>query len=203
MEEVRYYYQSVWTSWAGDAGEYGGGPQRKFLPRPRKLRPPLGGALRRDASAGGVVDGLKAAPQQRVRITLPYDRPRCPRRANCCSTWPTNSRRPKGILPAGHTAARAQLPIREYVFTAPAAKSAAEGESLFVADNHKDFPNVAGNGLRLDFSRKTASSPVTKSAGSTSWPTAPRCAPTSGARRPTTTSAPDCNTKWPSGNSRR
>ena len=20
MEEVRYYYQSVWTSWAGDAG---------------------------------------------------------------------------------------------------------------------------------------------------------------------------------------
>ncbi len=61
----------------------------------------------------------------------------------------------EGILPAGHTAARAQLPIREYVFTAPAAKSAAEGESLFVADNHKDFLIVAGNGLRLDFSRKT------------------------------------------------
>ena len=34
-------------------GEYGGGPQRKFLPRPRKLRPPLGGALRRDAPPPG------------------------------------------------------------------------------------------------------------------------------------------------------
>lgn len=130
MEEVRYYYQSVWTSWAGDAGNTVEVLNENFFRGLENYDLHWevlcdGTPLRR-----GVVDGLKAAPQQRVRITLPYD-------------------------PATLPAARAQLPIREYVFTAPAAKSAAEGESLFVADNHKDFLIVAGNGLRLDFSRKT------------------------------------------------
>ena len=134
MEEVRYYYQSIWTSWAGDAGNTVEVLNENFFRGLENYDLHWevlcdGTPLRR-----GVVDGLKAAPQQRVRITLPYD---------------------PATLPAGHTAARAQLPIREYVFTAPAAKSAAEGESLFVADNHKDFLIVAGNGLRLDFSRKT------------------------------------------------
>ena len=142
MEEVRYYYQSVWTSWAGDAGNTVEVLNENFFRGLENYDLHWevlcdGTPLRR-----GVVDGLKAAPQQRVRITLPYDPATLPAAA-------------EGILPAGHTAARAQLPIREYVFTAPAAKSAAEGESLFVADNHKDFLIVAGNGLRLDFSRKT------------------------------------------------
>ena len=199
MEEVRYYYQSVWTSWAGDAGNTVEVLNENFFRGLENYDLHWevlcdGTPLRR-----GVVDGLKAAPQQRVRIALPYDPATLPAAGELLLDVAYKLKTAEGILPAGHTAARAQLPIREYVFTAPAAKSAAEGESLFVADNHKDFLIVAGS----TSAARRASSPVTKSAGSTSWPTAPRCAPTFGARRPTTTSAPDCNTKWPSGNSRR
>ena len=155
MEEVRYYYQSVWTSWAGDAGNTVEVLNENFFRGLENYDLHWevlcdGTSLRR-----GVVDGLKAAPQQRVRITLPYDPATLPAAGELLLDVAYKLKTAEGILPAGHTAARAQLPIREYVFTAPAAKSAAEGESLFVADNHKDFLIVAGNGLRLDFSRKT------------------------------------------------
>ena len=155
MEEVRYYYQSVWTSWAGDAGNTVEVLNENFFRGLENYDLHWevlcdGTPLRR-----GVVDGLKAAPQQRVRITLPYDPATLPAAGELLLDVAYKLKTAEGILPAGHTAARAQLPIREYVFTAPAAKSTAEGESLFVADNHKDFLIVAGNGLRLDFSRKT------------------------------------------------
>ena len=155
MEEVRYYYQSVWTTWAGDAGNTVEVLNENFFRGLENYDLHWevlcdGTPLRR-----GVVDGLKAAPQQRVRIALPYDPATLPAAGELLLDVAYKLKTAEGILPAGHTAARAQLPIREYVFTAPAAKSAAEGESLFVADNHKDFLIVAGNGLRLDFSRKT------------------------------------------------
>ena len=155
MEEVRYYYQSVWTSWAGDAGNTVEVLNENFFRGLENYDLHWevlcdGTPLRR-----GVGDGLKAAPQQRVRIALPYDPATLPAAGELLLDVAYKLKTAEGILPAGHTAARAQLPIREYVFTAPAAKSAAEGESLFVADNHKDFLIVAGNGLRLDFSRKT------------------------------------------------
>ena len=155
MEEVRYYYQSIWTSWAGDAGNTVEVLNENFFRGLENYDLHWevlcdGTPLRR-----GVVDGLKAAPQQRVRIALPYDPATLPAAGELLLDVAYKLKTAEGILPAGHTAARAQLPIREYVFTAPAAKSAAEGESLFVADNHKDFLIVAGNGLRLDFSRKT------------------------------------------------
>ena len=151
MEEVRYYYQSIWTSWAGDAGNTVEVLNENFFRGLENYDLHWevlcdGTPLRR-----GVVDGLKAAPQQRVRITLPYDPATLPAAGELLLDVAYKLKTAEGILPAGHTAARAQLPIREYVFTAPAAKSAAEGESLFVGDNHKDFLIVAGNGLRLDF----------------------------------------------------
>ena len=141
MEEVRYYYQSLWTSWAGDAGNTVEVLNENFFRGLENYDLHWevlcdGTPLRR-----GVVDGLKAAPQQRVRITLPYDPATLPAAGELLLDVAYKLKTAEGILPAGHTAARAQLPIREYVFTAPAAKSAAEGDSLF--------------GLRLDFSRKT------------------------------------------------
>ena len=128
MEEVRYYYQSVWTSWAGDAGNTVEVLNENFFR----------GLENYDLHWEVLCDGTPLRRGGELLLDVAY-----------------KLKTAEGILPAGHTAARAQLPIREYVFTAPAAKSAAEGESLFVADNHKDFLIVAGNGLRLDFSRKT------------------------------------------------
>ena len=155
MEEVRYYYQSVWTTWAGDAKNTVEVLNENFFRGLENYDLHWevlcdGTPLRR-----GVVDGLKAAPQQRVRIALPYDPATLPAAGELLLDVAYKLKTAEGILPAGHTAARAQLPIREYAFAAPAAKSAAEGESLFVADNHKDYLIVAGNGVRLDFSRKT------------------------------------------------
>ena len=73
MEEVRYYYQSVWTTWAGDAGNTVEVLNENFFRGLENYDLHWevlcdGTPLRR-----GVVDGLKAAPQQRVRIALPYD----------------------------------------------------------------------------------------------------------------------------------
>ena len=70
MEEVRYYYQSVWTSWAGDAGNTVEVLNENFFRGLENYDLHWevlcdGTPLRR-----GVVDGLKAAPQQRVRIAL-------------------------------------------------------------------------------------------------------------------------------------
>lgn len=155
MEEVRYYYQSVWTTWAGDAKNTVEVLNENFFRGLENYDLHWevlcdGTPLRR-----GVVDGLKAAPQQRVRIALPYDPATLPAAGELLLDVAYKLKTAEGILPAGHTAARAQLPIREYAFAAPAAKSAAEGERLAVADNHADYLIVAGNGVRLDFSRKT------------------------------------------------
>ena len=155
MEEVRYYYQSVWTTWAGDAKNTVEVLNENFFRGLENYDLHWevlcdGTPLRR-----GVVDGLKAAPQQRVHIALPYDPATLPAAGELLLDVAYKLKTAEGILPAGHTAARAQLPIREYAFAAPAAKSAAEGERLAVADNHADYLIVAGNGVRLDFSRKT------------------------------------------------
>ena len=99
MEEVRYYYQSVWTSWAGDAGNTVEVLNENFFRGLENYDLHWevlcdGTPLRR-----GVVDGLKAAPQQRVRIALPYDPATLPAAGELLLEWPTNSRRPKASCP--------------------------------------------------------------------------------------------------------
>ena len=143
MEEVRYYYQSVWTSWAGDAGNTVEVLNENFFRGLENYDLHWevlcdGTPLRR-----GVVDGLKAAPQQRVRIALPYDPATLPAAGELLLDVAYKLKTAEGILPAGHTAARAQLPIREYVFTAPAAKSAAAADFVkYVYEHWMDWSEV-------------------------------------------------------------
>ena len=156
MEEVRYYYQSIWTTWAADKAKNVVEVLNENFFR-NLANYDLHWEVLCDGIpvCRGVVDGLKAAPQQTAQIALPYAPATLPAQGELLLDVAYKLKTAEGILPAGHTAARAQLPIREYVFTAPAAKSAPEGETLAVADNHVDHLIVSGNGLRLDFSRKT------------------------------------------------
>lgn len=155
MEEVRYYYQSIWTSWAGERKNEIAAFNENFF------RDLTGYDLHWEVLCDGrplcrgVVDGLQAAPQQTARIALPYDPASLPARGELLLDVAYKLKTAEGILPAGHVAARSQLPIREHVFTAPEAKSKPEGEKLAVKDNHTGVLIVEGNGVRLDFSRRT------------------------------------------------
>ncbi|WP_290539996.1 glycoside hydrolase family 2 TIM barrel-domain containing protein [Alistipes sp.] len=155
MEEVRYHYQSIWTTWADDTKNRIEVLNENFFQDLGNYDLHWEVLCDGKPLCRGVVDGLETAPQQSMHIALPYDPATLPAAGELLLDVAYRLKTAEGILPAGHTAARAQLPIREYVFTAPAAKSAAEGEQLSVADNHADYLIVSGNGLRLDFSRQT------------------------------------------------
>lgn len=156
MKEVGYHYQSIWTSWAdGKAGNAIDVYNENFfidLSRYDLHWEVLcdGKPIRR-----GVVDRLTTAPQQTTRIALPYDPAALPAEGELLLDVAYVLKCADGILPAGHTVARAQLPIRDYVFTAPTVASEAEGEALTLADNHQNFLVIEGNGLRLDINRQT------------------------------------------------
>ena len=155
MEEVRYFYQSIWTAWAG-------GSKNAIDVRNENFFSDLSGydlhwevLCEGTPVCRGVVDRLQAAPQQHTQVTLPYDVTALPAGGELLLNVAYALKNAEGVLPAGHVAARAQLPIREQTFTTPAAKSVREGEALALADNHRDFLIVEGNGLRLDFNRRT------------------------------------------------
>ena len=156
MEEVCYYYQSIWTTWAADKEK-----NAVEVLNENFFRDLANYDLHWEVLCNGVpvqrgvVAEVKAAPQQTARIVLPYDPARLPAEGELLLDVAYKLKAAEGVLPAGHTAARAQLPIREYAFAAPAAKSVPEGEALTATDNHNDFLIVSGNGVRLDFNRHT------------------------------------------------
>lgn len=155
MEEVCYFYQSVWTSWAGERKNEIAVYNENFF---RDLTNyDLHWEVLCDGRpvCRGVVDGLRAGPQQTARIALPYDPAALPAQGELLLDVAYKLKSAEGVLPAGHTAARAQLPMREYAFAALESKSVPEGETLAARDNHADFLIVEGNGVRLDFNRRT------------------------------------------------
>lgn len=156
MKEVGYFYQSIWTSWAdGKAGNTVDVLNENFFID--LSRYDLHWEVLREGEpvCRGVVDGLTVAPQQSTRITLPYDTAALPADGELLLNVAYRLKKADGILPAGHVAARAQLTIRDYAFTAPAVATVPEEEAISIADNHDNFLIVEGNGLRIDFNRQT------------------------------------------------
>ena len=156
MKEVGYFYQSIWTTWAdAKAGNTVDIRNEHFFRDLSNYDLHWEVLCNGKSLCQGTVDALQAAPQQSVRLALPYDPAALPSEGELLLNVAYRLKAAEGILPAGHTAARAQLPIRDYAFAAPACSPAAEGEAITLADNHNDFLIIEGNGLRIDFDRRT------------------------------------------------
>lgn len=156
MKEVGYFYQSIWTSWAdGKAGNTVEVLNENFFIDLSNYDMHWEVLCEGKPVCRGVVDGLKTAPQQQSRIALPYDTAALPAEGELLLNVAYLLKNADGILPAGHVAARAQLPIRDYTFTAPGVEADPEEESISIADNHDNFLIIKGNGLHIDINRQT------------------------------------------------
>ncbi|MCM1029636.1 MAG: DUF4981 domain-containing protein [Alloprevotella sp.] len=111
MDETAYYLQNIWTSLKapGQVEVYN---ENFFIPLDNyRLR----WTLLADGTplSTGTIEILDVAPQGREVVAIPYDLAAAPEGSELFLNIAYETKAPDGLLPAGHTAARAQLPIRE------------------------------------------------------------------------------------------
>ena len=156
MKEVGFFYQSIWTSWAGEkAGNTVDVLNENFFKDLANYDLHWEVLCDGKPVCRGVINDLKIAPQQHAQIALPYDPAALPARGELMLNVAYRLKNADGLLPAGHVAARGQLPIRDYEFTAPTVNTNLEEEPITIADNHDNFLIIEGNGLHIDFNRQT------------------------------------------------
>lgn len=161
MDEVRYYYQSVWIS-AVD----GGRPNEVNVFNENFFRDLSDCELcwqvscLGEAVCCGTVTELNVAAQQTAHVVLPFDVERLPAEGELLLDVSCRLKCADGLLPAGHEVARSQLSLRDYDFAVPEVQSVAidrhtQCPKLAIDDDHVDLLIVDGNGARFEFDRKT------------------------------------------------
>ena len=147
MYEVGYWYQNIWTELVdGGVSVY----NENFFRDLSDYR--LEWTLLRNGRPvrTGTVENLSVAPQARVRVPLQLGR--CEGEGEWLLNVSYVLKCEDGLLPAGHVAARQQLPIREY--QAPAL-TLAEGPAPRIVDNDRQYLIVRGGDFSVEFSRFT------------------------------------------------
>jgi beta-galactosidase len=160
MDEVAYGYQSVWTTPAdlrkGEVTVFNENFFRSLSAYYVEWTLLVDG----EAVQTGTVDGLDLAPQQRGRITLPYDLSGIPRGKEALVNVCFKLKKGETLLPAGYTVAREQLEIQPYV--APKL-DVADGrrclncpvEPIVVKDNDLRYLILSNSAIAVEFCRKT------------------------------------------------
>ncbi len=159
MYEVGYFYQNIWTTLADTAGATVEVRNEHFF---RDLSDyALEWTLVHDGQAvsSGRVDRLDVAPQATARIGLGID----PKSVTGEGEWLVDVayrlKEGDGLLPAGHTAATAQLTLVPYRPAAPQLTNAVQSNVATVAptveDNDRNYLIVEGSAFRLEFERRT------------------------------------------------
>ena len=147
MYEVGYWYQNIWTELVdGGVSVY----NENFFRDLSDYR--LEWTLLRNGRPvrTGTVENLSVAPQARVRVPLQLGR--CEGEGEWLLNVSYVLKCEDGLLPAGHVAARQQLPVREY--QAPAL-TLAEGPAPRIVDNDRQYLIVRGGDFSVEFSRFT------------------------------------------------
>lgn len=158
MHEVRYWQQPVWTT-ATDIRNGGIGVFNEYFFSDLS-NCYLQWELLCDGEPvrSGVVPELEVAPQQRATFALPYTEADLPERGELLLTVRYKLKNAEQLLPAGHTVAEQQLPIRAYVPEPPATperfadRYTSYGE-VMIAENDRHFLIVESPSARIDFSR--------------------------------------------------
>ncbi len=155
-EEVRYFYQNIWTTPSdlntGKVNVY----NENFFRDLSGVN--LDWTLMRDGKpvSTGRISDLDVAPGATSTITLPYGRPEGD------GEWLLNveySLKDKdGLLPAGHVVARDQIALTEPVASHPDINPAAapneEVKTPAVTDYHHAFLKVTGDDFSIQFNRR-------------------------------------------------
>lgn len=107
---------------------------------------------------GGVVAELQAGPQQTAELALPYSEADLPPAGELLLTVRYIRKTEDGLLPAGHTLAVQQLPIRAYVPAEPAVRERFADRytscgGIVLRENDRNFVIVESPSVRIDFSR--------------------------------------------------
>lgn len=157
--EVRYFYQSVWTSLA-DA------QKRSFKVYNENFFRDLSAyrmewELTADGKViqSGIVPEVAAGPQETVEVVLDYDIPE----AGDGHEWMMNVywklKRSEQLLPAGHTVAYSQIPLTEYEYPGLALENVTEPNLRTagpqIDERDKFYLIVSADNFIVDFSRAT------------------------------------------------
>lgn len=156
MYEVGYFYQNIWTTPAdlskGEINVYNENFFRDLSAYCLEWQVLKGGEVVRT----GRVDNLDIAPQQTGKVTLNIGK-------TCtCKEWLLNVayklKNPEGLLPAGHTVAKAQLVLNPYKAPDTTLKNTAETNQATVvpqvADNQHNYLVVAGEHFLAEFNKR-------------------------------------------------
>lgn len=111
-----------------------------------------------EAVETGVVDDLNVGPQETGEMTLGYDLKGVDEEREVFLNIEFKQKRAMGILPAGHTAARAQIVIRQGGQTYAEIRNAKESNKAVQApqldDSDRNYIIVGGDGFRIDICRR-------------------------------------------------
>ena len=101
----------------------------------------------------GVVDTLSTAPQSTQSLALPYDISNIPTNQEVLLNISFLTKRAEGLLPAGHVAARAQLPVRDVSASALSIPNHPQQPSPVVNNSDSSLISISADNFRIDFSR--------------------------------------------------
>lgn len=120
MDETAYFYQNIWTTPAGE-GNVNVRNENFFIPLDNYR---MHWTLVADGTPveSGTVESLDVAPGATATVAVPYTLAAIPEGAEAFLNIEYLTKQAEGILPAGHIAARAQLPVAAGTrkFAAPA-----------------------------------------------------------------------------------
>jgi beta-galactosidase len=158
--EVGYQYQSIWTKpvnpGSGEVEIYNENFFRDLSAYYLEWQLLSNG----DIVETGQVWDIKAAPQEKVKLTLKYDRGNIHPGRETLLNVAFRLKKSETLLPAGHTVAREQIEISPYTFETPkpaAVQSPSGNEKRFapqVKSNDRRYLQITGDGFRIEFDRQ-------------------------------------------------
>lgn len=159
MDEVKYYYQNIWTSPVDlKKGEIEVFNENYF----RDLSAySLTWSLVAEGKVvqRGMVDQLKADAQQKMIVKLPYDLSLVPEGKEMFLNVEFKLKNNEGLLEAGHSVAKAQMQITPYVFTDLTLNNRedknkkTEGPVLY--NDNTNRLHVKGSNFDIEFDKET------------------------------------------------
>jgi len=157
MDEVRYYYQNIWTTPVDlDKGQVEVYNENFFVGLGNYS---LFWELQEDGVVmqAGTMEDLDVEPQQKKVITLPYNLAGYQSKGELLLNVYFKQRSARDLLPAGYVVAKAQMPIQEAKFEAVAIAQPKNTNTVVVtpvvADNDRQWLIIKGEDFRIEFSR--------------------------------------------------
>ena len=156
--EVRYFYQSVWTSLSDPLKKTFSVYNENFFRDLSAYRMEWELAADGKVMQSGVVPQVNAGPQETVEVALDYDTPE-----NDGREWVVNVywklKKAEQLLPAGYTVAYSQIPLTGYDYPDLALENTAEPnirtEEPQIDERDMFYLIVSADKFVIDFSRAT------------------------------------------------